>query len=105
MNVALKPNVTRLAETVAHARKVTYSEVKPALWDTSPSLQQPTVTFIVEYTMDTQDFWDLCRAFFAVAIVLTSLTGLWRLRNWHVRTNRYEPPAALVVGKSKLFAP
>lgn len=47
--------------------------------------------------MDTQDFWDLSRAFFAVVIVLTSVTGLWRLRNWYVRTNRYEPPAAYVV--------
>lgn len=49
--------------------------------------------------MDTQDFWDLCRAFFAVATVLTSLTGLWRLRNWHVRTSRYEPPGAVAVSE------
>lgn len=77
--------------------QVTYAEVKPALWNTAPSLQRPTISFTVEYTMDTQDFWDLCRAFFAVVIVLTSLTGLWRLRNWHVRTSRYEPPGAVVV--------
>lgn len=43
-------NVTLLR----YARKVTYAEVKPALWATGPSLQQPTVTFTVEYTMDTQ---------------------------------------------------
>eukprot|EP00752_Nemacystus_decipiens_P003551 g3276.t1 len=34
--------------------EVTYAEVKPALWDNEPTLQQPTVTFTVEYTMDTQ---------------------------------------------------
>ncbi|CBN79640.1 conserved unknown protein [Ectocarpus siliculosus] len=92
--------------------EVTYAEVKPALWDTEPSLQQPTVTFTVEYTMDTQlqrpqdpfgpyvcptqSFWNLCRAFFAVVLVLTSLTGLWRLRNWHVRVSRYIQPAQIV---------
>ena len=82
-----------------HTSQVTYAEVKPALWDTAPFLQRPTVAFTVEYTMDTQDFWELCRAFFAVVIVLTSLTGLWRLRNWHVRTSRYELPGAAAVSE------
>ncbi|CAM9955725.1 unnamed protein product, partial [Ectocarpus sp. 8 AP-2014] len=97
---------------ILEASGVTYAEVKPALWDTQPSLQQPTVTFTVEYTMDTQlqrpqdpfgpyvcppqSFWNLCRAFFAVVLVLTSLTGLWRLRNWHVRVSRYIQPAQIV---------
>ncbi|CAM9514327.1 unnamed protein product [Ascophyllum nodosum] len=75
--------------------EVTYAEVKPALWTTTPLLQQPTITFTVEYTMDSGDFWDLCRALFAVVIVLTSLTGLWRLRNWHVRTSHFQAPATI----------
>lgn len=82
--------------------KVTYAEVKPAQWDTYPSLQRPTITLTVEYTMDTQGFWDLCRAFFAVVIALTSLTAMWRLRNWNVRTNRYVQPGTTLVGNWRL---
>ena len=50
--------------------------------------------------MDSGDFWDLCRALFAVVIVLTSLTGLWRLRNWHVRTSHFQAPATIAVRKT-----
>lgn len=49
------------------------------------------------YNPYSQAFWGLCRAFFAVVLVLTSLTGLWRLRNWHVRVSRYVQPAQMVV--------
>lgn len=55
--------------------------------------------------MDTQDFWDLCRAFFAVALVLTGLTAVWRLRNWNVRTSRYEAQATIAVSPPRLRAP
>lgn len=47
--------------------------------------------------MDTENFWQTCRTLFVVVIVLTSLTSLWRLRNWNVRTNRYVQPDTAVV--------
>ncbi|CAN0003905.1 unnamed protein product [Choristocarpus tenellus] len=77
--------------------EVTYVEVKPSLWDTYPSLQTPTVSFKVDYTMDTTEFWGTVRALFAVAMVLIGLTTVWRMRNWNVRTSRAEAPVATVV--------
>ncbi|CAM9501613.1 unnamed protein product, partial [Discosporangium mesarthrocarpum] len=85
--------------------ELAYEEVMPELWETYPSLQTPTVTLTVEYTMDTTDFWDLTRAFFAVAMVLIGLTAMWRLRNWNVRTSRVEAPVATVAPYSTVNWP
>lgn len=76
-------------------RKIMYAEVKPEMWAAAPSLQQPTITFTVEYTMDSEDFWTLCGVSFAVLIAFIGLTGLWRLRNWYIRTSHYKAPATI----------
>jgi meckelin len=68
--------------------EITYVDVDPLTWDATPSLQTPTVSFHVDYTMDTSNFWGILQPFFAVAMVLVGLAVLWRLRNWSVRTTR-----------------
>ncbi|CAM9300593.1 unnamed protein product [Hapterophycus canaliculatus] len=62
--------------------EITYAEVKPTVWDTEPSLQQPTVTFTVEYTMDTQiDPWNHVLAAY-VAYYRISGTSVGRFSPW-----------------------
>ena len=82
----------KFARIYAPVLTITYTEVKPATWGSTPT---SLIQFSATYTMNMATFFSNFRIFFIIIMVFTGLLFALRYRHWQARNSRVVTSAVL----------